>query len=315
MNGVSVAGGAQTQRGPSGLSQESSGQEKRRSAGGATLRRIANTPTRVAALLLLSTAVLSALFAPLVAPYDPLEIDIANRLIGPTIEHPLGTDEIGRDLLSNILYASRISLLVGLGASLFAIAIAVPLGMLSGLRGGWADVVIMRFTDGMLAIPSLLLALALVTSLGASMRTLIVALGVTLTPGVIRIIRAESLGERGKDYVLSARALGSSDVRILFRHILPNTFSIILVQATISITLAILLEAFMSYIGLGIQPPRASLGTLISAGYGYVGLSFWYVTFPGLYIFLLIWTLNILGDAMRDALDPRLRGLSVAGRR
>lgn len=284
------------------------------SAATTVFRRIAGSPARAIALLLLLMAVLAALFAQLISPYDPLEIDIENRLIGPSLAHPLGTDEIGRDLLSNILYASRISLLVGFGASIFSVAIAVPLGTVSGLRGGWADVVIMRFTDGLLAIPSLLLALALVTSLGASMRTLILAIGITLTPGMIRIIRAESLSESGKDYVLSARAMGSSDIRILFRHLLPNTFSIILVQATISVTLAILIEAFMSYVGLGIQPPKASLGTLISAGYGFAGLSFWYVTFPGLYIFLLIWTLNILGDALRDALDPRLRGLAEAGK-
>jgi peptide/nickel transport system permease protein len=280
----------------------------------ANWRQFVASPVRAVALAVLLAIVCGALLAPVVSPHDPLEINIPNRLIGPSLTHPLGTDELGRDLLSNILYASRISLLVGAGATVASALVAAPLGLLAGLRGGMADVVIMRLTDGLLAIPNLMLALAIVTSLGTSTATLLMAIGLTLTPATIRIVRAEALVEQGKDYVLSARALGASEPRIMFRHILPNTLSTILVQLTLGMTLAILIEAFMSYVGLGVQPPRASLGTLLSAGYGFVGLSVWYVTFPGLFIFALIWSLNIIGDGLRDALDPRLRGLSVASR-
>jgi peptide/nickel transport system permease protein len=249
--------------------------------------------------------------APVISPYDPLAIDIKSRLAGPSGRHLLGTDELGRDLLSNILYASRISLVVGAGATLLGGLVAIPLGLLAGLRGGIVDVVVMRLTDGLLAIPYLLLALAIVTSLGTSLSTLLVALAITLIPATIRIIRAEALVEEGKDYVLAARALGVRESRVMVRHVLPNTLSTILIQLTLGMTLAILIEAFMSYVGLGIQPPRGSLGTLLSSGYGFVGLSGWYVTFPGLFIFALVWSLNVLGDGLRDALDPRIRRIDA----
>ncbi|HEY7036008.1 MAG TPA: ABC transporter permease [Thermomicrobiales bacterium] len=297
--------------------REHAGAEALAVAGGARRPRFANwrqlvaSPVRVVAVVILVLLVGGAVLAPVISPYDPLAIDIKSRLAGPSGRHLLGTDELGRDLLSNILYASRISLLVGLGATLLGGLVAIPLGLLAGLRGGFVDVVIMRLTDGLLAIPYLLLALAIVTSLGTSMSTLLLALAITLIPATIRIIRAEALVEEGKDYVLAARALGAGEVRVMLRHVLPNTLSTILIQLTLGMTLAILIEAFMSYVGLGIQPPRASLGTLLSSGYGFVGLSGWYVTFPGLFIFALVWSLNVLGDSLRDALDPRLRRIDA----
>lgn len=282
-----------------------------RPARGANWRQLFGSPIRATATIIILLLVGGALLAPIISPYDPLAIDMKNRLDGPSRRHVLGTDELGRDLLSNILYASRISLLVGAGATALGGVIAIPIGLIAGLRGGLFDTLIMRITDGLLAIPNLLLALAIVTSLGTSTATLLLALALTLMPSTIRIIRAEALVEHGKDYVLAARALGARESRVMMRHVLPNTVSTALIQLTLGMTLAILIEAFMSYVGLGVQPPHASLGTLLSSGYGFVGLSGWYITFPGLFIFGLIWSLNVLGDALRDALDPRLRGMTT----
>jgi peptide/nickel transport system permease protein len=279
----------------------------------ANWRQLVNSPIRLFAAAVVVLLVGGAILAPVVSPHDPLAIDIKSRLAGPSRTHLLGTDELGRDLLSNILYASRISLLVGAGATALGGVVAIPLGLLAGLRGGIVDTLVMRLTDGLLAIPYLLLALAIVTSLGTSTSTLLLALAFTLIPATIRIIRAEALVEEGKDYVLAARALGANELRVMLRHVLPNTVSTILIQLTLGMTLAILIEAFMSYVGLGVQPPRASLGTLLSSGYGFVGLSSWYVTFPGLFIFALVWSLNVLGDSLRDALDPRLRRIDTRG--
>jgi peptide/nickel transport system permease protein len=296
-------------RAPSGLDEAAGYQQRRRAAIG--WRQFVDSPTRLVATVVLGVLAAGALLAPLVAPHDPLAIEVQSRLLGPSWRHPLGTDELGRDLLSNILYASRISLVVGGAATLLSAIVAVPLGLLAGLRGGLVGVAIMRLTDGLLAIPNLMLALAIVASLGTSTTTLLVAIAITLMPATIRLLRAETLVEQGKDYVLAARALGATQGRIMFRHVLPNAASTILVQVTLGMTIAILIEAFMSYVGLGVQPPRSSLGTLLASGYGFVGLSAWYVTFPGLVIFALVWTFNILGDGLRDALDPRLRGATA----
>jgi peptide/nickel transport system permease protein len=288
--------------------------EKRRSLL-ANWRQLVNSPIRLGATVILFLLLIAAILAPVISPYDPLVFDMKARLSGPTWTHLLGTDEIGRDLLSNIFYASRISIVVGAGSAAISALIAVPLGLFSGFRGGIADSVVMRLTDGLLAIPNIMLALAIVTSFGSSTKALLIAIALTLVPATVRIIRAETLVEQSKDYVLSARALGASESRIMFRHLLPNTLSVMLVQFTLGMTLATLIEAFMSYVGLGVQPPRASLGTLLSSGYGFVGLSAWYVTFPGLYIFLLIWSMNVLGDGLRDALDPRLRRAAARAER
>ncbi len=277
------------------------------------LRGMTNSPIRGVASVILITLVVAALFAPVVAPYDPLTIDITLQLSGPTLAHPLGTDEVGRDLLSNILYASRISLTAGAGATALGAVFALPLGLLAGFRRGPIDDLLMALTDSLLSIPGMLLALSIVAALGTSMVTLMVAIAITLTPGTIRIVRAGALVEREKDYVLAANALGASGMRVMVRHILPNISSAILIQLTLGMTIAILIEAFMSYVGLGVQPPYNSLGTLLSTGYGFIGLSPWYVTFPGLFIFFIVWSLNVLGDAIRDSLDPRLRLVADAG--
>ena len=274
---------------------------------GRAWRGAVNSPVRAAAAAVLAALVAAAVLAPAIAPYNPLTITVADRLTGPSARHLLGTDEVGRDLLSNILYAGRVSLLVGSGATAVGMVLAVPLGLVAGLRGGLADDLIMRFTDGLLAIPGILLALAIVASFGTSLRTLMIGVGCTLIPATVRIVRAGVLVERAKDYVVAAHALGSREARILLRHVFPNVRSAVLIQGTLGMTFAILTEAFMSFVGLGVQPPASSLGTLLASGYGFIRLAPWYVTFPGIAIFMLVWSLNVLGDAFRDSLDPRLR--------
>jgi len=271
------------------------------------VRRIGRSgPTSVAALLLI-LIVLAAVAAPALAPYSPLEMHVPDRFSGPTFAYLLGTDETGRDMLSLILYAARISLTVSVTAETLALLLGVPLGVLAGYRGGLTDDVIMRALDGFLAFPGILLALTIVGMFGPHLQFLILALGIINAPYVARIMRAAVVGERGKDYVLAARALGATVQRIMFRNILPNCLSPLTVQASLGVAFAILTEASLSFLGLGVQPPAASWGTLLQVGYSYIRVTPWYVLFPGLFIFATGWSLSMLGDALRDALDPRLR--------
>jgi len=261
------------------------------------------------AVLVLAAFVLAAIMAPLIAPYDPYAISLEQRLAAPTSTHWLGTDELGRDLFSNFLFASRVSLSVGASAAALGNLIGICLGLLAGTRRGWVDDVTMRLMDSLLAIPGLMLALAIVTSFGTSLVALVIAVGITLIPATTRIVRAATLVEEGKDYILAARTLGATGVHRARQHLLPNIVSPILLQITLGVSIAILIEAFMSFVGLGVQPPASSLGTMVAQGYGFIGISPWYVTSSGLVIFIIIWTLNVVGDSMRDSLDPRLRNL------
>jgi len=271
------------------------------------VRRISRSgPTTVAAVLLI-VIVLAAVAAPALAPYSPLEMHVPNRFSGPSFAYLLGTDETGRDMLSLILFAARISLTVSVTAETLALLLGVPLGVLAGYRGGLTDDIIMRALDGFLAFPGILLALTIVGMFGPQLQFLILALGIINTPYVARIMRAAVVAERGKDYVLAARALGATVARIMFRNILPNCLSPLTVQASLGVAFAILTEASLSFLGLGVQPPAASWGTLLQVGYSYIRVTPWYVLFPGLFIFATVWSLSMLGDALRDALDPRLR--------
>lgn len=270
-------------------------------------KRLLAAPTATAGFVILLVMTVGAVLSPLVSPFDPLEMHMRERLFAPNGTYWLGTDETGRDLLSNLLYAGRVSMLAGLGAETVALLLGLPLGLLAGVRGGWVDALIGRILDGLLAFPGILLALTIVGVFGTSMMTLLVAIGIILTPQVARITRAAVIVERGKDYVLAASALGAHDLHILLRHVLPNCLSALIVQVSLGIALAILIEASLSFLGLGVQPPQSSWGRLLSVGYGYLTIAWWYVTFPGLFIFVTVWSLNVLGDALRDALDPRLR--------
>jgi ABC-type dipeptide/oligopeptide/nickel transport system permease subunit len=273
---------------------------------GWTRRLLRRKPSAVAAFLL-TVVVAGALAAPLAAPYDPLEMHPRDRFAHPSWTYPFGTDETGRDLLSRVLYGARVSILVGLGAVAVSFAFGVLPGFVAAYRGGRTDAVIMRLLDGLLAFPGLLLALTVVAMLGPSMVNATLAIGVVGTPIVARLTRAVVLVERGRDYVLAARALGATDRRIAFRAIMPNCLAPLVVQASLTMAAAIQTEAALSFIGLGIQPPDSSLGSLLYAAYGYISRSGWYMIFPGLAIFTVVWSLSVLGDGLRDSLDPRLR--------
>ena len=272
------------------------------------IRRLLGNPVTLAGASILFLMVFVSLFAFAIAPYDPYELHISDRVQGPSAKYLLGTDEAGRDLLSNLLYAGRISLMAATAAEITGVLLGLPFGLIAGFWRGKIDDVIMRFMDGLLAFPSVLLALTIVGLFGSSLRNLIMAIGITFMPVVARIIRAAVIQERYKDYVLAANALGAPGWRIVLRHILPNSFAPLIVQISLGIALAILLEASLSFLGLGVQPPRTSWGVLLAEGYGYITRTFSYVTFPGLFIFVTVWSLNVLGDGLRDTLDPRLRG-------
>ena len=272
------------------------------------VRRLLANPVTLAGAAILFLMVFISVFAFAIAPYDPFELHVSDRVQGPSMRYLLGTDEAGRDLLSNLLYAGRISLMAATAAELTGIILGLPFGLIAGFWRGKIDDIIMRFMDGLLAFPSVLLALTIVGLFGSSLKNLILAIGITFMPVIARILRATVIQERYKDYVLAANALGAPGWRIVLRHILPNSFAPLIVQISLGIALAILLEASLSFLGLGIQPPRTSWGVLLAEGYGYITRTFSYVTFPGLFIFVTVWSLNVLGDGLRDTLDPRLRG-------
>ena len=247
-----------------------------------------------------------AVLAPLVAG-DPGAIDIARRLQPPTSGHLLGTDDLGRDVLVRILYGARISLLVGFVAVGIATLIGIVLGALAGYYGGWVDGVIMRFVDIMLCFPSFFLILAVIAFLDPSIWNIMVVIGLTGWMGVARLVRAEFLSLRERDFVLAARALGARDSRIIFRHILPNAISPVLVSATLRVAGSILTESALSFLGIGVQPPTPSWGNMLIAGKQTLGTAWWLSVFPGLAILLTVLGYNLLGEGIRDALDPRLR--------
>jgi ABC-type dipeptide/oligopeptide/nickel transport system permease subunit len=264
--------------------------------------------------LLTFLLVIPAVFAPLVAPYDPLKGSLANRLKPPiwqqggSIDYPLGTDKLGRDILSRIIWGARVSLEVGLASVLFGFVLGVPLGIYAGYRGASAEVIIMRGTDMLMAFPTLLLALIIVTALGGTLLNEILAIGVALTPNFVRLSRSLTLTIREQDYIVAARALGSGQLRIMASHVFPNALYGLVVVATLYIATAIRTEASLSFLGLGIPPPTPSWGNILSEGRQYIKCCPWITTFSGLAIMLAVLAFNVVGDALRDLLDPRLRG-------
>jgi peptide/nickel transport system permease protein len=261
----------------------------------------------VGAGLVLVLACLS-LAAPLLTPLDPNVQDLAFRLMPPGPGHWLGTDEYGRDVLARLLYGGRVSLAVGLVAVAIATVIGILLGALAGYFGGWLDQVIMRTVDVVLCIPTLFLILMLIVFLGPSLFNIMVIIGLTSWTDLARLVRAEFLTLKHRDYVLAARALGVKDRGIIFRHILPNALAPVFVSATFGVAGAILLESGLSFLGLGVQPPYASWGNILTAGKDYITQAWWLTVMPGLSIFLTVLGYNLLGDGLRDLLDPRLSG-------
>ncbi|NDV89205.1 ABC transporter permease subunit [Aurantimonas aggregata] len=255
---------------------------------------------------LLLVIVILCVFAPLFAPYDPTKLSIANRLIAPGADHFFGTDELGRDVFTRAIYAGRTSLMIGAAATVFASVIGIALGLAAGFFRR-TDVVIARIIDAMMAFPDILLAIALVAALGPSAATVIVALGIVYTPRLARIVRASTFVIRELPYVEAARALGVPTWRILYRHILRNLLSVIMVQATFIFAYAILAEASLTFLGVGVSPDIPTWGTMIAAGRQYVGQADWMTVFPGLAIILSVMSLQLVGDGLRDLLDPRLR--------
>jgi peptide/nickel transport system permease protein len=246
-----------------------------------------------------------AVSAPFLAG-DPGAIDISQRLQSPSLNHLLGTDDLGRDVLSRILYGARISLLVGFVAVGIASAIGIVLGALSGYYGRWVDSLIMRFVDIMLCFPTFFLILAVIAFLEPSIWNIMIIIGLTGWMGVARLVRAEFLSLRERDFVQAGRALGASDARLIFRHILPNALSPVLVSATLGVAGAILTESALSFLGIGVQPPTPSWGNMLIAGKQTLGTAWWLSAFPGLAILVTVLGYNLLGEGIRDALDPRI---------
>lgn len=249
-----------------------------------------------------------AVFAPWIAPYDPIRNDLTNTLAPPnTPGHLLGTDYLGRDILSRIIFGSRISLTVGLVVQSVTVLVGTVLGLLAGYYGGWLDDGVSGLTNIMFAFPRFLFALAIMAVLGPSLYNVFIALGVVGWPMICRLVRGETLALKSVDFVEAARASGASDLRIMFRHILPNTLGLIIVATTLGVAGAILAEASLSFLGLGAQPPAPSWGSMLSHGRSYIWSAPWMTFFPGLAIFVAILGLNLLGDGLRDVLDPRIR--------
>ncbi len=250
---------------------------------------------------------LAAIFAPLLAPHDPLEQDVLDRLKPPTAEHWLGTDYFGRDTFSRLLYGARVSLVIGISATLIAMAIGSAIGMLAGWRGGRFDAVAMQVMDMLLAFPSLVLGLMIVAMLGPSMANIVAAIALTSIPTFARIARAPTIVMKGRDFIEAGRSLGLTDARLLGRHILPNIFPEILVMATLWLANSIRTEASLAFIGLGLKPPTPTWGGMIREGFDNILDSAWLAMAPSVAILVVVFALNLLGDGLRDAIDPKLR--------
>jgi peptide/nickel transport system permease protein len=250
---------------------------------------------------------LAAVFAPLFAPHDPIEQNILDRLKAPTADHLLGTDYFGRDTLSRLLFGARTSLVIGVGATLIAMVLGTAVGMLAGWRGGRFDALSMQAMDMLLAFPSLILGLIIVAMLGPSMPNIIAAIALTSIPTFARIARAPTIVMKGRDFIEAGRSLGFSDTRILSRHIFPNIFPEILVMGTLWLANAIRTEASLAFIGLGLKPPTPTWGGMIREGFENILDSAWLAMAPGVAILTVVFALNLLGDGLRDAIDPKLR--------
>ncbi len=252
--------------------------------------------------------VLLAAFADLVAPYDPTEMKVANALTRPSAPHPFGTDRFGRDVLSRTIHGSRIALGVALSSIAIAFAVGTGLGLVGGYAGGWPDLVIGRVMDVLFSFPTLILAIGIAAMLGPGLNNAALAIAVVYAPLFSRVARGPVIAEREKDHVVAAHGLGAAWPRVVFRHILPNVLAPLIVQASVSLAFAILIEASLSYLGLGTQPPDPSWGTMLNEGRTYLETAPWMSIFPGLAIMVAVLGFNLLGDGLRDILDPQLRG-------
>lgn len=274
----------------------------------ATLKAFNTNKTSWIGLVVFLIVVVAAILAPEVAPFDPNDQNILEKLRAPTLEHWLGTDSFGRDTLSRLLYGARISLVIGVVSTLAAMVIGTAIGMLAGWHGGRLDTVTMQAMDVLLAFPSLILGLILVAMLGPSMVNIIIAIALTSIPPFARIARAPTIAVKEREFVDAGRALGYSDARILIIHILPNILPEILVMGSLWLANAIRTEASLAFVGLGVKPPTATWGGMIREGFENILDSYWLALVPGVAILIVIFALNLLGDGLRDAIDPKLKG-------
>ncbi|MFZ4614592.1 MAG: ABC transporter permease [Rectinemataceae bacterium] len=268
---------------------------------------LARNPLALLSLAGFLLLVLSAILAPLLSPYNPTDMNYDAILSPPDAAHPFGTDDLGRDVLSRVLWGGRESLRVGILAILIAGTVSINLGLVSGYLGGWVDNLIMRIMDVFLAFPHILLVISIVAILGPGLTTVLIALGVSYVPGATRFVRGTVLAVKDRDYIVAARVLGASDAYIMFTQVLPNILAPVIIYSTLGLGSAIMATAGLSYIGLGAQPPSPEWGAMLNAARSYIREAWWLTFFPGLAIFIAVLCINLLGDGLRDALDPRLR--------
>jgi peptide/nickel transport system permease protein len=280
----------------------------------ASWRLLVGNPVTVVSAVVLAVVLVIAVTAQWLAPYGINDVDVPNALQSPSGAHWFGTDELGRDVLSRVLVAIQASMRVAVVSVAFAVVVGVTVGVVAGYRGGWVDTVFMRVVDVMFAFPVLLLALAIVAILGPGVTTTMLAIGVVYTPIFARVARASTLGVRTEPYVAVSRTMGTGHVYVLVRHVLPNIAGPLIVQTSLSLAFAILSEAALSFLGLGIQPPQPSLGRMIFDSQGFVTLAWWMAVFPGAAIFVIVLAFNLFGDGLRDVLDPKQRTMLEARR-
>ena len=272
-----------------------------------TWRRLRQHRAAMAGLVVLAGFAVLSIVVQFVSPYDPVRQVLRDALLGPSLAHPFGTDYLGRDILTRMLYGARYSLSIGFGAVAIGIVIGVPLGAVSGYYGRWVDLVVQRFVDILLSFPNILLALSLVATLGPGINNVVFSVGISSMPNFVRLTRASTLSIREMAYVEAARCIGARSRRIIFLHVLRNALAPVIVQATLSLGSAILVAAGLGFLGLGVQPPTPEWGTMLGEGRDYIFSNPNMATFPGLAVFFAVLAFNLVGDGLRDALDPRLR--------
>jgi len=272
-----------------------------------SLRIISHNKAALVGMVVFLIVAIVAISAPLIAPYEPNKQDLPARFTPPSVAHPFGTDEFGRDVFSRVIWGSRISLQVGVFSVVIAVALGVPLGVIAGYFGGGIGMLIMRLTDIFLAFPLLLLSMAIVSFLGFSLHNVILAIGIALTPSFVRVARSSVLSVKHKDFIEAAQAIGVGDMGIMLRHLLPNILGPIVVMSTLNVGWAILVEGALSFLGIGVPPPVATWGSIVGDGRGYIETAPWISLFGGLAITITVVALNLFGDGLRDALDPTMR--------
>lgn len=276
---------------------------------GTVLGRLLRTPRALFGTVMILLVLAAALGAEWLMPFDSEDMDFENLLVGPTLQHWLGTDQLGRDTFSRLLLGTRVALQVSLGAVGLGVLVGVPLGLVSVTIGGWVDDIIMRIMDAVVVFPALLVAVALAAAIGNSLGTVILAIGIANVPWLARITRSQALALRELDFVAAAQAAGTTKFKVMFRHILPNAVAPVIVQATLGMGYAVLAEAALGFIGVGVVPPTPTWGNMLQAAFPFLEQQPALSVAPGVAIFLLVLAFNLLGDALRDILDPRLRGV------